>query len=553
MTTSTTDEIERVLRLIRCADIAYPGSELLASFLMDSADRLQTARYILQRCAVVGDSDSLDLAALLADWKRLIAFFITDRPAHPPSDKAVIAAISKRDGGKCCITGLANSFWDPLVVVPLLPFGTFHVDKELHEMLGIFIGTDLLEWFSSKAANQNPYQSHWLVRRSAAAAIPQGFFRFKCENQSVEYAVITTTIGDLNRPSIVAQAPFIEFRGFSDPSSSHVENPDTSALQLLNHFSAPIRWTLVSREIAQKKSQTLPIGNWQTASLWRSLADRGATVMSMAWRLLPAFVRIRAYRGLAFLGFRMYGGSGSGDVQRIPFGMYLKACFKRNFGSLENEYAALQLVRRHTSIPVPHALDFVSDSKKSWLLMTKVPGMGLWTCIDGLSHSEERALVHDLQEALSQLRAIPKQVAPEYAITNAIGKACYDGRISVCAPDDPEQGEFVGPFVDEAAFHNRLRIRALPNFSQRNGHRILFTHGDLNMRNVLMHNGRFSGIVDFEMSGWYPEYWEYTKVHFVTKLRQRWPRIMGKVMEPFGNFEKELEIEREFWDHPFPS
>ncbi|TVY25245.1 hypothetical protein LHYA1_G007004 [Lachnellula hyalina] len=42
------------------------------------------------------------------------------RPPAVP-DAATQAAITKRDGGKCCITGKAGHFMDPLVVVPILP------------------------------------------------------------------------------------------------------------------------------------------------------------------------------------------------------------------------------------------------------------------------------------------------------------------------------------------------------------------------------------------------------------------------------------------------
>ncbi|KAG5993610.1 hypothetical protein E4U43_003453 [Claviceps pusilla] len=544
---STSEQSKRVLKLIRRSDLVYPDYELLECFLNDSKDPEQTARYILRRCSVAEDAHDLDPGALLADWKTLIAFFMTDGPAHQLSDKVAIAAIFKRDGGKCRITELANSFWDPLIVAPLLPFGTFHLDKGLNEMLGIYIGSGLLDWFSSKAASLNTYQSHWLVRRSAAAALSQGCFKidFWAHLPELEYQVISSHIGSRTLPPIARDADIIREDRFPDPSASNVDNPDKSALQLVSMFSAPIRWTLLSREIARKELQIQPIRNWQTASLWRFLVDRGAAVMSTALRLLPAFVRIRAYRGLAFLGRHMYGPSSFG-VQRLPFGMYFKQKRVDRQGSLENEYAALQLVSRHTRVPVPMALDVVSDSKYSYLLTSRVPGTGLGSCLDALSHSEEEALVRDLQEALSQLRAIPKRIAPEYAISNVLGKACFDGRIEMHAHFGARKNRLVGPFVDEAEFHNRLREIRFPNILQREGHQIVFTHGDLHSANILMHNGRLSGIIDWETAGWFPEYWEYTKACYISRIN-RYFRILNKVMEPFGTFEKELEIETKMW------
>ncbi|KAG6311998.1 hypothetical protein E4U22_002110 [Claviceps purpurea] len=177
---TTPGETDRVLELLRCVDLEYPDGELLEFFLRDSIEPLQTARYILDRCSA--DGDGLDLAALLSDWKRLISVFTNDGSRHPSRDQTIISMISKRDRGRCCLTGLAHSVWDPLMVVPLLPTEGFQIDKELHELLGIFIGPSLLDWLLLKAASLSPEQNHWLVRRSAAAALAQGVFRFIFED-----------------------------------------------------------------------------------------------------------------------------------------------------------------------------------------------------------------------------------------------------------------------------------------------------------------------------------------------------------------------------------
>ncbi|QPH04155.1 hypothetical protein C2857_000930 [Epichloe festucae Fl1] len=541
--TTTTSETERVLELVRRVDLEYPDEQLLECFLLDSIEPLQTARYILARCSAKGDG--FDLATLLSDWKRLISVFTYDGSRHRARDQTIVSTIRKRDRGKCCITGFGNSVWDPLVVVPLLPTEGFQIDKELHELLGIFIGPSLLDWLLLKAASLNPQQSHWLVRRSAAAALAQGLFEFTF-GQGLKYHVSTnSTIGGPTFPSIIEKVPVRRTGHFTDCTVSHVDNPDTSALQILSQFANPIRWTCVAREIACKRPKT--VRNGPIASLWRFLSERGATVVAMAWRLVPALVRIRAYQGLAFLGAHMYGPSCSLKVQRLPFGLHLKTTRTRSHQQLANEFAALQLVRRHTNIPVPSALDLASDSENSYLLTTTVCGTPLGWCIDTLSHDEVTTLLGDLQKGLSELRAIPKEVSPEYAITNALGKACYDGRLITGSDYDEVRGDFFGPFVNEDEFNDNLRCGALPNVAHSSGHRIVFTHGDLNMRNIMMHNGRLSGIIDWETSGWYPDYWDYTKAHFITKLHRRWLKIVDAVFPRLGNFDAELAVERQLW------
>lgn len=247
----------------------------------------------------------------------------------------------------------------------------------------------------------------------------------------------------------------------------------------------------------------------------------------------------------------MYGSSCSLKVQQLPFGMYLKTSSVEWHEGLANEYGTLQLVRRHTHIPVPRPLDLVSNSEKSYLLTYRVSGLRLGMCIDTLSDAEAKSLVCDLQTCLGELRAIPKEVAPNYAITNALGKACHDYRINAGLDYDEARGDFVGPFVNEDEFNETLRVGALPAISHRSGHKIVFAHADLNMRNVLMHNGRLSGVVDWENSGWYPEHWDFTKAHYITKLQRRWLRIVDEGFKQYGDFENELDTERQLWSYCF--
>lgn len=50
---------------------------------------------------------------------------------------------------------------------------------------------------------------------------------------------------------------------------------------------------------------------------------------------------------------------------------------------------------------------------------------------------------------------------------------------------------------------------------------VVYVHGDLAMQNVLVHNGRVSGIIDWEDSGWFPRHW------MVHKLRTPRPGCEG--------------------------
>ncbi|KXS93969.1 hypothetical protein AC578_1754 [Pseudocercospora eumusae] len=42
-------------------------------------------------------------------------------------------------------------------------------------------------------------------------------------------------------------------------------------------------------------------------------------------------------------------------------------------------------------------------------------------------------------------------------------------------------------------------------------HVLKFTHANLSPRNIIVANGEIVALVDWEYSGWYPQYWEYVK------------------------------------------
>lgn len=52
----------------------------------------------------------------------------------------------------------------------------------------------------------------------------------------------------------------------------------------------------------------------------------------------------------------------------------------------------------------------------------------------------------------------------------------------------------------------------------------------------------FSGVVDWENAGWYPEYLEKTKCHFGVRLNRRWLKMVDVVFE--NRYAEELNIER---------
>lgn len=281
-------------------------------------------------------------------------------------------------------------------------------------------------------------------------------------------------------------------------------------------------------------------------------------VFLRAWLMLPARARMTVYKTLANVGHRLYGSSGGALTQRLPFGLYLKS--NSDLDSLRNEARAMDLARRYTSIPVPRPLDIASipagrtetifdDSHDdAYLLMTRVPGIPLARVQEDMSDKDVAGFSSQMRDYITQLRAIPKSVSPEFSICSTLGGPIRDTRI--------RDGDPVGPYVGEAAFNHYLRNRDDPG---RTGHAVVFTHADLNHRNILVDQETLpgggkrwavSGIVDWEFAGYYPEYWEYTKSLFEGRFRysRRWVSIVHELFKPFGDYSREFEVENRSWE-----
>lgn len=252
------------------------------------------------------------------------------------------------------------------------------------------------------------------------------------------------------------------------------------------------------------------------------------------------------------VGHYFYGYSSwtPGAVTRLPFNLYLK---NGNVGHVHrgtdtshaNQARAMDLVERHTQIPAPRTIDVISTPKLSFLLMTRAPGTPLGHLLIYMSDAEIAQLVQDLRRCLWQMVAIPNPFSPQWAICSAHGEGCFDFRLNgstrvdnIRFKSEAEFNEFLLSEVPESEREQATRTLSII-------HRIYFTHGDLNMRNILIDKGKLSGIVDWENAGWLPEYWDYTKIHFTTRLTRRF--LDDVVEKVFPDYSKELENERSLW------
>lgn len=208
-------------------------------------------------------------------------------------------------------------------------------------------------------------------------------------------------------------------------------------------------------------------------------------------------------------------------------------------GMTTAEADTMRLVRAKTTIPVPEVFDTFTlpNSTCGCILMEYVEGERLDKAWGTYSSSQKRGIVTQLRQYMDELRSISGDFIGPVNRT-----PCVDQFFG-------EDTSSYGPFKTQADFHFALEkavksrgngylwpdmvirfIRALPQH-----HRIVLTHGDLAPQNSLVKGSRVVAIIDWEFSGFYPEYWEYFKSHLFPDRESSWMRdhIFDKILDPF--------------------
>ncbi|EZF54424.1 hypothetical protein H103_02867 [Trichophyton rubrum CBS 288.86] len=72
-----------------------------------------------------------------------------------------------------------------------------------------------------------------------------------------------------------------------------------------------------------------------------------------------------------------------------------------------------------------------------------------------------------------------------------------------------------------------------------------FTHADLSPSNIMVKDGKITAIIDWEFAGWFPEYWEYTKIYY--GFREFRKDFYSEVKHFFTTYPEELDAEQAIW------
>ncbi|KAL1869713.1 hypothetical protein VTK73DRAFT_2954 [Phialemonium thermophilum] len=209
-----------------------------------------------------------------------------------------------------------------------------------------------------------------------------------------------------------------------------------------------------------------------------------------------------------------------------------------------SEATTMKFVRERTSIPIPEVYNAYTDEKSGnvRIVMEFVEGDNLDEAWDRYTVEEKESVILQLRGYMNELRQIKSSF-----IGSVDGTWCNDHYF------DDDRGAY-GPFKSEREF-NRAITTALRRHKSFDwvefycdifeevmvGHDIVMTHNDFDPRNILVQGSKVVALLDWEMSGYYPEYWEYCKAMRRPDWESGWikDRALEKIIKPYR---KELSV-----------
>ena len=209
----------------------------------------------------------------------------------------------------------------------------------------------------------------------------------------------------------------------------------------------------------------------------------------------------------------------------------------------------MKFVAANSKVPVPkvHANFIDPETQKRYVVMDFVPGTDLQKLLPSLTPTEKTTISQRIRQAVNELRTIP---SPGH-FWNLNCTPYTDGVLST-----PDNNPVIsGPFKDQKQMNQGILerlgqmqsphyIRLLKEMVNRTlkNHRIVFTHGDLQPKNIIVerkgvcNNGDADfkvTLIDWNLSGWYPEFWDFCNSTLYCQMKPDWLELIPDIFDQY--------------------
>ncbi|PQE29200.1 kinase-like domain protein [Rutstroemia sp. NJR-2017a BBW] len=206
---------------------------------------------------------------------------------------------------------------------------------------------------------------------------------------------------------------------------------------------------------------------------------------------------------------------------------------------LGNDYETTKFVRENTTIPVVQSMEYWVSDDTQWWLMSNLPGDTLLSVWDLLNSEQQHAVIREIVDYIAQARECTRST-PQTADGAPIRDTLLgsDNRVEMMTTDKEEWYTRITPYLDGES--DDLKKYFKDNYPVKPGDKFVLTHGDLNPSNIMVQDGHVTGILDWEHSGFYPEWWEWAYCLRRTQVFSNYGDLLrAELGARFGKFDSQ--------------
>lgn len=209
------------------------------------------------------------------------------------------------------------------------------------------------------------------------------------------------------------------------------------------------------------------------------------------------------------------------------------------------EAKTMLFIAERTSIPIPRLyasyvygpldrdVDDFGSVYDTYIFMEFIEGEDLEKSWERYNTIEKQQLSVDLKKYMTELRSIPPANYIGSVHGGPVTDVILEWSTTSKGPFNSEEDfntTIADTFVAKSKGHVGPYIRSMLNSHK---HSIVFTHGDLRPANIIVRDGRVAAIIDWEMAGWYPDYWEFVKAFYLEGFTTDWATHLLDILTPY--------------------